>query len=198
MEQYALEELEAIILGEKFPRDEAKQKEAMRQRKYLLDKIFDFQSEENREHIQRINTGLLHAMHELYDKVAYVKRDLDKRIAEGEHIYKDYALEGKIYWQIDIDNVELTRERKLLDILTSHAHSYWEVNASDGTEMENRVDCLSENLNWDIELFHPMRQWGVHICYATHTFFVDDDVLSLQDMKLLQAEDIYTQVMIYL
>lgn len=198
LEKCSIAELENLILEKKkVVRPNNPWRNALWERRHQLNRSFDFNDKENIDHILRINQALLRAMHDVYDKVAHIKQDFDRLIADGELVYKDYEIEGQIYFQIDWDE-EMSRDRQLLDILTSEANACWSVRASDGMEMEDRIDCMLDNLNWDIELLLPIRKWGIHICYAMHAFFVDDSVLSLEDLKHLKENDIYTEVKIYL
>lgn len=194
LETHSLEELEKLILDPYIKNEELKHKILFR-RQALLNEQFDFIK--NRKHIERVNNVLLQKMNELYDKMKLVKEDLDERIASGRDIYKNYHLEGRLYFEI-YDGEELSPERYMLSKLCEEAKCHWCIHNDSGEEMQTRTESFLDELNWDIEIFKPIQDWRLHICYATHAIFSDDFVLSLQDMALLEEKDICTLINISL
>ena len=104
IENYTVEELETLIL-EPYIKDKDFKRKILYRRQTLLNKRFDFVK--NRKHIERINNILLRRMNEIYDKVQLVKTDLDKHIASGKDLYKDYSCTGKIYLEVNDDGLHI-------------------------------------------------------------------------------------------
>ncbi|WP_294470775.1 hypothetical protein [uncultured Bacteroides sp.] len=190
IENYTIQELEALILAPNI-KDKEFKREILCRRQALLNEQFDFAA--NREHIERVNNILLRKMNELYDKMRLVKHDLDEQITFGKELYKDYNCSGEIYFEVN-DDGKLSHERRVLLKLCNEARCHWCIYNDSEKEMQERTEYFLDELNWDIEVFKPIQEWRLHICYATHAIFADDFVLSLQDMVYLEEGDIYTKI----
>lgn len=155
-------------------------RDALRDRKYLLNKDFVF-TDETLSRFLALNDELLQKMHDAYDKVQRIKLDLDQMIASGKIDYLDYLISG---------DVELKCEANpLIDKLTYESSTFWSVGVLDFETMPDRTEQLLLDVSWDYEMFYDKGfvKDSHYICFLMHTLFVDGHALSLQD--LLQLDD---------
>jgi hypothetical protein len=166
-----------------------KLEEKLRERKFMLDKQFQF-TPENIEKIKDFSEALLRKSHELFDKINNIKRNLDLQIGSKDYsclIDEQYFICGNI--SIDSDKQEL------YDVV-NRQQSY-SISTSFGTDSFDRVSTLLECDNWDIENLQPLNKYSVHICYAMHHFFTDG-LFALSDILLLDKDDIQLSISIEL
>lgn len=176
--------LEQII---KTTHSDEERREVMRERKYQLNKDFIF-TDDTLKLFHALNGELLKKMHLAYDKIQRIKQDLDKLIDSGKVDYSEYLISG---------DVELIcNTTPLIDKLTLESKTYWRVSANEGHAMSNRNDSLLLDVNWDYEMFRKkgLPTGNDYICFLTHTLFVDDCVLSLQDLTQLKEYEVVVNV----
>lgn len=156
---------------------------AMKRRSSLINKNFDF-SEANVLEILRVNDLLFDKMNEVYNQVLNFKTKIDNLIANGDGDWNDYFLEGSICIQ--------TNDDPLLESLSCNVSSLWWVNTRFEDQMKNRSECLMEDMNYDFELFNrpEIRCYNRKFCFLSHTLFVDNHILSLNEMVRLKEENI--------
>lgn len=185
-------ELNSLIFDSGFEKIEASERaKILAKRKELLNKSFEW-SDENIKKIEKINDRLLQAMNEAYSKVVAVKSDLNKLTSLGSHLFEYYFIAGGI--SIDACcNANDSYANKLLVKLTAYSPCRWQIIA-DVASMPDKDKCFFYDKNLDTEIFAPIKNKNVQICNATQSIFVDDNVLSLQDMTNLKEEDIFTNV----
>lgn len=191
MDKTSIPDMENFILSNEFHHlDKDLRKAILRNRKDRLNRQFVF-SKENVAQILRVNERLKEVMKSLRDETLRIKGDLDDMIQGGKTYYKDYNIESRIAISPDEEDFPLLAK------LCGWATCYWCIALSE-EKVSKEDDLLLEKLNWDIELLEPLKDCGARICYATHSIFVDDTVLSLQDMIQIKNEDIYYGEEIYL
>ena len=162
-------------------------KEAMRERKYILNKDFVF-TNETLSRFLALNNELLQKMHDAYDKVQRIKLDLDQMIALGKVDYKDYWISGDVELKCSTN--------PLIDKLTYESRTYWTIHSNDFEAMPDRKEGLVLDTNWDYEMFHDkgLVKDSHYICFLMHTLFVDGHVLSLHDLTQLDDYEVVVNI----
>lgn len=166
-----------------------KLEEKLRERKFMLDKQFQF-TPESIEKIKDFSEALSRKSHELFDKINNIKRNLDLQIGSKD----DSCLINEHYFICG--NISIDNDKKELCDVVNRQQPYSIITSSDA-DCFDRVSTLLESDNWDIENLKPLNEYSIHICYAMHHFFTDG-LFALSDILLLDKNDIQLSISIEL
>lgn len=179
-----IESLEKIIL---ISHSYEELHDAMRERNWQLNENFVF-TDKTLGIFLALNDEFLQKMHDAYDKVQRIKLDFDQMIDSGKSDYTDYLISGEVEL--------ICKTNPLIEKLTYESNNFFYVSANDFQAMTDRNEVLGLKINWDYEMFPKkgLTQDSHYICFLTHNLFVDNNVLSLQDLNQLDEYEVVVNI----
>lgn len=114
-----------------------------------------------------------------------------KSLSATDSKYQYYSIEGQIEYHgseaNDIAAMELQRE-----LSRRASFHFWSLNLDENTSEIRDSIHEDEKLNWNFEVFKPHlseEQQKIKFHYFMHTVFVDDNILSFEDLIRMREED---------
>lgn len=147
-------------------------------------------NKKNIEQILKVNNWLWKSTDELKKELTELN-NLFKSLSETDSKFQYYSIEGQIEYHgskaNDIATMELQRE------LSRRADfHFWSLNLDENTsEIRDNIH-EDEKLNWNFEVYRPHlteEQQNIKFHYFMHTVFVDDNILSFEDLVRMREED---------
>ena len=147
-------------------------------------------NKKNIEKILEVNNWLWKCTDELKKELTELN-NLFKSLSETDSKFQYYSIEGQIEYHgskaNDITTMELQRE-----LSRRAAFHFWSLNLDENTSEIRDSIHEDEKLNWNFEVFKPHlseEQQKIKFHYFMHTVFVDDNILSFEDLVRMREED---------
>lgn len=147
-------------------------------------------NKKNIEKILEVNNWLWKCTDELKKELTELN-NLFKSLSETDSKFQYYSIEGQIEYHgskaNDIATMELQRE-----LSRRAAFHFWSLNLDENTSEIRDSIHEDEKLNWNFEVFKPHlseEQQKIKFHYFMHTVFVDDNILSFEDLVRMREED---------
>lgn len=147
-------------------------------------------NKKNIEKILKVNNWLWKCTDVLKKELTELN-NVFKSLSETDSKFQYYSIEGQIEYHgskaNDIATMELQRE-----LSRRAAFHFWSLNLDENNSEIRDSIHEDEKLNWNFEVFKPHlseEQQKIKFHYFMHTVFVDDNILSFEDLVRMREED---------
>ena len=147
-------------------------------------------NKKNIEKILKVNNWLWKCTDELKKELTELNNAF-RFLSETDPSFKYYSIEGQIEYHgsesTDIATLELQRE-----LSRRAAFHFWTLSLDENNSEIRDYIHEDEKLNWNFEVFKSHlteEQQNIKFHYFMHTVFVDDNILSLEDLVRMREED---------